>query len=256
MKFVVGLIAALLLSLTISGCLVGGGSRPQATVTVHDRAPTLLPGSQQQVAGSGSSTNQQSVPVVPGDGTFRVGLDVQPGTYRSDGSDGCYWARLKGLSGSTNDIIANSAAPGPQVVEIAPTDVAFKSSNCASWEMTSSAGAAIPSNSPVTAGPAPNAGPAVAPAQRAALPANAQLCPATSGPSGSFSRSAAGSPTTSCPFAEQVRLAYVASGPPNASPRQIRAYSPVTGQFYDVTCAASGSVATCTGGDFAIVYIF
>lgn len=238
-------VAAVLLCVTLSGCLVGGGSRTPATVTVHDRAPTLLPSQQQEATGSGPTAPQQSAPAIPGDGTFRVGVDIRPGTYRSEGSDGCYWERSKGLSGSSSDIIANSAAPGPQIVEIAPTDVAFKTSNCAPWEMTGSLPAA--GSPPSVAAASPSGG---------ALPANAQPCPATAGPSGAFSRSAAGSPATSCPFAEQVRVAYAASGAPTALPRRIRAVSPVTGDVYEMTCATGASVATCTGGDFAVVYLY
>ncbi|WP_438351593.1 hypothetical protein ACP8HI_13705 [Paenibacillus sp. FA6] len=32
------------------------------------------------------------------DGTYIVGKDIEPGTYKSDGS-GSYWARLSGFSG-------------------------------------------------------------------------------------------------------------------------------------------------------------
>jgi hypothetical protein len=34
-----------------------------------------------------------------GPGTWIVGTDVAPGTYRSSGGDGCYWERLKNFSG-------------------------------------------------------------------------------------------------------------------------------------------------------------
>lgn len=59
-----------------------------------------------------------------------VGVDVQPGTYRSDGAN-CYWARLSGTNGTLDDIIANSN--GPTVVTIDPSDVAFESRYCAPW---------------------------------------------------------------------------------------------------------------------------
>jgi hypothetical protein len=39
------------------------------------------------------------------DGNYQVGIDIQPGTYRTTtGSQGCYYARLKGFSGSLDDI--------------------------------------------------------------------------------------------------------------------------------------------------------
>ena len=66
-------------------------------------------------------------------GTFVVGSDIAPGTYRSTGGkDGCYWARLKTLN--TGDIIDNNVGDGPQVVEILPTDKAFMTRNCGKWE--------------------------------------------------------------------------------------------------------------------------
>jgi len=59
-----------------------------------------------------------------------VGVDVQPGTYRSD-NDNCYWARLSGTSGTLDDIIANSN--GATVVTIDGSDHAFESRYCAPW---------------------------------------------------------------------------------------------------------------------------
>jgi hypothetical protein len=67
------------------------------------------------------------------EGTYMVGKDIKPGRYRSNGSDTCYWARLKGVSGETDDIIANSISPGPQVVVIKRSDVAFMTSGCGRW---------------------------------------------------------------------------------------------------------------------------
>jgi hypothetical protein len=79
---------------------------------------------------------------IPGDGTYVVAVDVQPGVYRSQGSDSCYWKRLSGFSGSLHDIIANNLASGPQVVQIAPTDAAFVTERCGTWTLTSAAGGA------------------------------------------------------------------------------------------------------------------
>lgn len=63
-------------------------------------------------------------------GISLVGVDIQPGTYRSDNED-CYWARLSGTSGSFNDIIANSN--GATVVTIDSSDHAFESRRCSPW---------------------------------------------------------------------------------------------------------------------------
>lgn len=57
-------------------------------------------------------------------------------------------------------------------------------------------------------------------------------------------------PNTTCAFAERVRTAYQASGP-----GRVRAYSPVTGRTYLMTCVASSPVV-CTGADHASVTIW
>src|SRR6266550_6344408 len=68
-----------------------------------------------------------------GNGTYRVGRDVPPGTYRSRGGDGCYWARLRGFSGELKDIAANEDADGPTLVTLLRSDKGFESNNCARW---------------------------------------------------------------------------------------------------------------------------
>jgi hypothetical protein len=69
-----------------------------------------------------------------GDGTYQVGKDIQPGTYRTRvGSPGCYYERLKGFSGSLDDIIANNLTDAPAIVTIAATDKGFTSKDCGTW---------------------------------------------------------------------------------------------------------------------------
>ena len=69
-----------------------------------------------------------------GDGTYQVGSDVQPGTYRTrESSSGCYYARLGGFSGEFEDILANGNATGPAIVTIEPTDAGFESNGCGTW---------------------------------------------------------------------------------------------------------------------------
>ncbi len=67
------------------------------------------------------------------DGVWRIGHDIPPGLYRVIPSGNCYWARLSGLSGNLDDIIANENTRDPTQVEIASTDAAFKSSGCGDW---------------------------------------------------------------------------------------------------------------------------
>ncbi|NAZ87300.1 hypothetical protein GTR00_14530, partial [Kineococcus sp. T90] len=73
-------------------------------------------------------------PTIAGTGTFRVGADVQPGTYRSNGpaadSYGCYWERLSGFSGDLADIISNDFVTGTTIVTIEANDTGFSTSRC------------------------------------------------------------------------------------------------------------------------------
>jgi hypothetical protein len=72
-----------------------------------------------------------------GDGTYLVGEDIKPGTYRAPGSNaGCYWERLRNLKGGMNSIIANdlTSKKSPQLVTIAPSDMAFNTEDCGTWE--------------------------------------------------------------------------------------------------------------------------
>ena len=63
--------------------------------------------------------------------------DIQPGTYRTESKGlGCYWARLRDLSGSLDSIIDNNfAMEGQEYVEVSPSDYAFESVSCGRWEL-------------------------------------------------------------------------------------------------------------------------
>jgi flagellar biosynthesis GTPase FlhF len=90
----------------------------------------------ERIRGEASSA-QEAVDqnTIPGTGTFVVGEDIQPGTYRAEAQEGCYWKRLSSLSG--DDIIDNNIADGPVVVEIKATDKAFETSDCADFHKVS-----------------------------------------------------------------------------------------------------------------------
>ncbi|AXN44757.1 hypothetical protein DSM43518_01015 [Mycobacterium marinum] len=70
------------------------------------------------------------------DGTYAVGTDIVPGTYTSAGPVGdgtCYWKRMSNPDGA---LIDNAMTKRPQVVQIEPTDKAFKTSGCQPWQST------------------------------------------------------------------------------------------------------------------------
>lgn len=80
------------------------------------------------------ATEQQiEANTIPGDGTYLVGTDIQPGQYRSEGNSFCYWERTSGTSGEFGDIIANGTVEGQGLVTVDSGDVAFKSQGCSDW---------------------------------------------------------------------------------------------------------------------------
>ncbi len=71
-----------------------------------------------------------SVPktIMETDGTYRVGVDILPGTYRSagprpGGESDCYWVRLS--SRNSTDVITNDISTGPQTVKSCPVTRRF-----------------------------------------------------------------------------------------------------------------------------------
>jgi hypothetical protein len=73
-------------------------------------------------------------------GQWFVGSQVAPGRYFADPVSGCYWERQRGLTGSTNDIIANEFVSSDvlqSIVDIAASDIAFETdSDCGTWFTT------------------------------------------------------------------------------------------------------------------------
>jgi len=109
-----------------------GGQAPGPTVTVTAPAP---PAKTVQVPGPVKTVTAPPpgpVAAIPEDGTWLVGTDIKPGTYRSSSDGDCYWARLKNTSGDFEAILANGNG-GNQVVTIKTSDKAFESARCAPW---------------------------------------------------------------------------------------------------------------------------
>lgn len=76
---------------------------------------------------------------IDADGTYAVGTDIVPGVYSSAGpfADGtCSWRRTGNPDGATID---NALTHKPQVVQIDPTDKAFKTTGCQVWQLTEGA---------------------------------------------------------------------------------------------------------------------
>jgi len=151
--------------LIIGGVLVGvtgsrSADRSQArSSSLHLSQPatnstptTVLPTSASALVSTPASTVIQTVsrtvtatpqPLAQlGDGTFLVPMQVRPGTWSTNGMSqisssllGCYWARLRSLSGELNSVIAsdNIALGAPTAITVAPTDKAVKFSGGCQW---------------------------------------------------------------------------------------------------------------------------
>jgi hypothetical protein len=79
------------------------------------------------------STNRESF----GDGTYLVGVDINPGRYRARGVPGTQleWARLRSAQGTDHDVIAGYQGSAPGLVEILNQDFAFWSQNSGGWHL-------------------------------------------------------------------------------------------------------------------------
>ncbi len=71
-----------------------------------------------------------------GDGTWRVGDDIKPGSYHTDGADGCYYETLAGFGGGMSSVIRNDNATGPVDLTFDASTVGIKSKGCGTWTRT------------------------------------------------------------------------------------------------------------------------
>jgi hypothetical protein len=69
-----------------------------------------------------------------GNGSYLVGSDFLPGTYRSSGNtESCYWERARSADGAAGSIIANDISKGQLIVTISGSDSVFQTSRCKTW---------------------------------------------------------------------------------------------------------------------------
>ena len=70
-----------------------------------------------------------------GDGTWEVGVDIEPGLYVALNVTDGYWERMSSFSGDDSTIANDFVSSAEQVmVEILPSDRAFKTVDCGTWE--------------------------------------------------------------------------------------------------------------------------
>jgi hypothetical protein len=116
-------------AIAVAGC---GWSSQKAAVTVTSTMEVT-----KTVTVTGPPPPSVPKTMMETDGTYRVGIDIVPGTYHSGGpspggASDCYWARLSSLN--PTDIISNDISTGPQTVVIQPSDTAFQTRSCQTWK--------------------------------------------------------------------------------------------------------------------------
>lgn len=79
-----------------------------------------------------TKTYTPPVKVAFSDGTYRVGSELRPGTYHTDGGD-CYWERDRNSPDPLNKIIDNDNITGPTTIDISGSDYAFSASGGCDW---------------------------------------------------------------------------------------------------------------------------
>lgn len=71
-----------------------------------------------------------------------------------------------------------------------------------------------------------------------------------------FNHGARGTAVTTCGFVEEVRRAYAKQASPSSTANRINVASPVTRKGYDLMCVTEGTYVTCTGGEYAVIYLY
>jgi len=85
---------------------------------------------------------------IPGNGFFRVGIDVAPGLYHTDGTAStfgvfvndvptqdsmCLWFTYSTPDANKDNVVATNMSIGPMYATINATVMAFESHNCQPW---------------------------------------------------------------------------------------------------------------------------
>ncbi|MFJ3925474.1 hypothetical protein [Streptomyces sp. NPDC090022] len=109
----------------------GNGGTPQSAAP----APAQSGGTGGTAGQSKPQDTAQGKAAAKGDGTYQVGTDIKPGTYRTTGNTslGCYWETAKDSTGEMESINANDNVTGASYVTLTDADKVFKSTGCKDW---------------------------------------------------------------------------------------------------------------------------
>jgi hypothetical protein len=108
----------------------------QDQIAGYERQQEVLRQREEQLAQRERALEQPQGPNATSfsDGIFQARVAIQPGEYRTEGTDQCYWAKLS--TGDTNSIIENDFVAGPQTVTV--DSPYFESENCGTWTKVTS----------------------------------------------------------------------------------------------------------------------
>jgi hypothetical protein len=68
-----------------------------------------------------------------GDGTWEVGSEVRPGTYRATADGTCSWVRLGEPMGTLETVLGSAVGSGPRLLTVGKKDVAIRTNGCGRW---------------------------------------------------------------------------------------------------------------------------
>jgi hypothetical protein len=117
---------------TIAAALIGCGVTGSGVAVAEPATPTPPP----PAPADHSAAGAPGPVAMDHDGTFAVGAQIVPGVYASAGplpGDTCYWRRI----GAEDTTLDNALSKQPQTVQIQAGDIAFKTSGCQPWQLTS-----------------------------------------------------------------------------------------------------------------------
>ncbi len=125
---------------------------PTPTTDPATTAPATSAPSPSTPPTSGSATTTPASPPPGGPkssidqaGTYKIGVDIVPGTYATAGpveGAACYWKRVGGPDGQTT--LDNGLTKKPQVIQLDPGDATFKTDGCQPWTLTDAQPPATP----------------------------------------------------------------------------------------------------------------
>lgn len=135
--WIIAVVAAFVFGVAAGAGADSGSTSARETVTVRVPAPDA--GAPAETAAAEKPPAKPAGPATTmTSGIYQVGVDVQPGQYKTAGTEngvGCYWARLTNDSGEFDAIITNGNLDGPGSVTINAGEFIEVTGDCA-WTRT------------------------------------------------------------------------------------------------------------------------